>query len=124
RRSAALAELLSAGVSKLPASALWAMLIAVVLGALFAIAEQSPRFKRWAPSPTGLGLGVLLPFASVATIFMGGLIALVWRRLRPEQANALQVPLASGFIAGEAMVAVLVAVGAPLIAALSHLLAR
>ena len=39
RRSAALAELLSAGIDKLPQSALWAMLIAVILGALFAIEE-------------------------------------------------------------------------------------
>ena len=118
RRSAAIAELLSSGIGKLPPSALWAMLVAVILGALFAIAEQSPRLKRWAPSPTGLGLGVLLPFTSVATIFLGGLIALGWRRWWPEQAQAYQVPLASGFIAGEAIVAVLVAVLAPLLALL------
>jgi uncharacterized oligopeptide transporter (OPT) family protein len=118
RRSAALAELLSAGIDKLPQSALWAMLIAVILGALFAIAEQSPKLKRWAPSPTGLGLGVLLPFAAVATIFLGGVIALVWRRANPGQAQAYQVPLASGFIAGEAMVAVLVALLGPAFALL------
>jgi uncharacterized oligopeptide transporter (OPT) family protein len=109
RRSAALAELLSAGIDKLPQSALWAMLIAVAAGALFAIMEENPKLKRWTPSPTGLGLGVLLPFASVTTIFAGGLIAQLWRRLKPEQAKTYQVPLASGFIAGEAMVAVLVA---------------
>jgi len=118
RRSAALAELLSAGIDKLPQSALWAMLIAVILGALFAIAEQSSKLKRWAPSPTGLGLGVLLPFSAVATIFLGGLIALVWRRANPAQAQAYQVPLASGFIAGEAMVAVLVALLGPAFALL------
>ena len=120
RRSAAIAELLSTGVGKLPPSALWAMLIAMILGAAFAVMEQNPRLKRWAPSPTGLGLGVLLPFASVATIFLGGLIALVWRRLRPAQAAAYQVPLASGFIAGEAMVAVGVAVVVPLAPAVQH----
>jgi uncharacterized oligopeptide transporter (OPT) family protein len=109
RRSAALAELLSAGIDKLPQSALWAMLIALLAGALFAIMEENPKLKRWAPSPTGLGLGVLLPFAAVTTIFLGGLIALGWRRARPEQAKAYQVPLASGFIAGEAIVAVAVA---------------
>jgi uncharacterized oligopeptide transporter (OPT) family protein len=118
RRSAALAELLSAGIDKLPQSALWAMLIAVAAGAIFAIMEQSPRMKRWAPSPTGLGLGVLLPFAAVATIFLGGLIALVWRRARPAQAQAYQVPLASGFIAGEAMVAVGVAILVPILVSL------
>jgi uncharacterized oligopeptide transporter (OPT) family protein len=118
RRSAALAELLSAGIDKLPPSALWAMAIALVAGAIFAIMEESPKLKKWAPSPTGLGLGVLLPFASVTTIFAGGLIALVWRRARPAQAQAYQIPLASGFIAGEALVAVLVAVGGLLLGAL------
>jgi uncharacterized oligopeptide transporter (OPT) family protein len=118
RRTAAIVELFSAGLDKLPASALWAMLAAMALGALFAIQEQSPRWKRWAPSPTGLGLGVLLPFASVATIFLGGLIAFFWRRARPEQARMLQIPLASGFIAGEAMMAVLVALLLPLLQAL------
>ena len=111
-------ELFSAGISKLPVSALWAMLAAAALGALFAVLEQHPKLKRYAPSPTGLGLGVLLPFASVATIFLGGLIALVWRRARPEQAKAFQVPLASGFIAGEAMMAVLVALLVPALQAL------
>src|SRR5580704_6939920 len=118
RRSAALAELLSSGIDKLPQSALWAMLIATLAGALFAIMEENPKLKRWTPSPTGLGLGVLLPFASVATIFAGGLIAQLWRRLRPEQAKTYLVPLASGFIAGEAMVAVLVALLGPLLATL------
>ena len=118
RRSAALAELLSAGIDKLPPSALWAMAIALVAGVVFAIMEESPKLKRWAPSPTGLGLGVLLPFASVTTIFAGGLIAQLWRRLRPAQAQAYQVPLASGFIAGEALVAVLVAVGGLILGAL------
>jgi uncharacterized oligopeptide transporter (OPT) family protein len=118
RRSAALAELLSSGIDKLPQSALWAMLIATLAGALFAVMEENPKLKRWTPSPTGLGLGVLLPFASVVTIFAGGLIAQLWRRLRPEQAKTYLVPLASGFIAGEAMVAVLVALLGPLLAAL------
>jgi uncharacterized oligopeptide transporter (OPT) family protein len=63
---------------------------------------------------------VLLPFASVTTIFAGGLIAQVWRRLRPEQAKTYQIPLASGFIAGEAMVAVLVAVLGLALGAGSH----
>jgi len=117
RRTAALVELFSAGLDKLPQSALWAMLVAMLLGALFAIAEQNPKLQRWAPSPTGLGLGVLLPFVSVVTIFLGGLIALVWRRVSPKQAEAYQVPLASGLIAGEAMVAVGVAIVIPLLTA-------
>jgi uncharacterized oligopeptide transporter (OPT) family protein len=118
RRTAGIVELLSGGISKLPQTALWAMLIAVILGAVFAILEQNPSWKRWTPSPTGLGLGALLPFSAVATLFIGGGFATVWRRRYPESAKHYLIPLASGLIAGEALIAVLVAVLVPVLAAL------
>jgi uncharacterized oligopeptide transporter (OPT) family protein len=110
RRSAGFAELFSGGLDKLPPSALWAMLVAALLGALFAVLEQNPRYKTWTPSPTGLGLGMLLPFSSLFTLFLGGAAGAVWQRRHPASAGAYLVPLASGLIAGEAMVAVIVPV--------------
>ncbi len=106
RRTAGFAELLSAGVDKLPASALWAMLVAAILGAVFAVMEQKPSLKRWTPSPVGLSLGMLLPFSSLASLFIGGAAGAIWQRTHPRSAAAYTVALASGFIAGEAMVAV------------------
>jgi uncharacterized oligopeptide transporter (OPT) family protein len=108
RRAAGFAELLSGGVDKLPASAMWAMIIAAVLGAVFAIMETKPALRRYAPSPTGLSLGMLIPFSSVSTLFVGGVISEVWLRRSPRSAAAYLIPLASGLIAGEAMVAVIV----------------
>jgi uncharacterized oligopeptide transporter (OPT) family protein len=110
RRTAGFAELLSGGADKLPVSAMWAMLAFAALGVLFAFLEQRPTWKRWVPSPTGLSLGMLLPFAAIVTLFLGGLGGAIWQRARPRSAAAYLVPLASGFIAGEAMVAVVVPV--------------
>ena len=110
RRTAGFVELLASGVDKLPQSALWAMLISIVLGVLFAVLESRPGLKRWTPSPTGLSLGALLPFTVVSTIFVGGALAEIWKRRSPTTAALYIVPLASGLIAGEAMVAVIVPV--------------
>jgi uncharacterized oligopeptide transporter (OPT) family protein len=110
RRMAGFAELLSGGVSKLPVTAMWAMLAAVVLGIVFAIMETQPRLKRWSPSPTGLSLGLLLPFSSLASMFIGAVAGWAWQKANPKSAQAYLIPLASGLIAGEAMVAVIVPV--------------
>ena len=110
RRMAGFAELLSGGIDKLPVSALWAMLAAAILGVIFAVLEMHPRYKKWAPSPTGLSLGVLLPFSSVATMFIGAVGGWAWARSHPRSAAIYTIPLASGLIAGEAMVAVIVPV--------------
>ncbi len=106
RRAAGFAEILSGGIDKIPESALIAMAIAAVLGILFALAEQDEKWRWAAPSPTGLGLGVLLPFSAVATIFIGAVIGAIWMLVAKRSASVYMIPLASGFIAGEAMIAV------------------
>ncbi|MFM9865483.1 MAG: OPT/YSL family transporter [Micropepsaceae bacterium] len=107
RRAAGFAEILSAGVSALPPFALEAMAIAIVLGIVLALAENT-RWRELVPSPTGLGLGLLLPFAAVATIFVGAVIGAIWWTIAPRSAGVYAIPIASGFIAGEALIAVLV----------------
>jgi uncharacterized oligopeptide transporter (OPT) family protein len=110
RRAAGFAEVLSSGVSALPQTALIAAAIAIVLGIIFALLEQNAKLRMWVPSSTGLSLGLLLPFAAVSTIFVGGVIGALWMAIAPQSARTYMVPLASGFIAGEALIAVLVPV--------------
>jgi uncharacterized oligopeptide transporter (OPT) family protein len=43
-------------------------------------------------------------------MFLGGAAGEVWRRRHPASANLFMIPLASGLIAGEAMIAVIVPV--------------
>jgi uncharacterized oligopeptide transporter (OPT) family protein len=110
---AGFAKLLSAGFSALPHGALTALAIAVVLGILFTVLE-STRWRAWTPSPTGIGIGMLVPASAILTMFLGGVTAAAWNRTAPRQSETHRVPLASGFIAGEALVAVII----PLLVAL------
>lgn len=70
--------------------------------------EAKVRDKTWVPSPTGLGIGMLVPAASVVTMFLGGVVAKLWTRTSPRTSEVTMIPLASGLLAGEALVAVIV----------------
>jgi hypothetical protein len=85
-----------------PTRRLWAAGVAAVLGIIFAILEDRKKIAKYVPSPTGLGLGMLLPFAAISTIFTGSVGGQIWKRVSPGTAAAFLVPLASGLIAGEA----------------------
>ena len=104
---AGFAKLLAGGLSALPHGAIAALAIAVVLGVVFTVLEGT-RWKNKVPSPTGIGIGMLVPASAIITMFLGGLTALAWKRSAPQQAEKHMVPLASGFIAGEAIVAVVI----------------
>jgi len=108
RRTAGFAELLAGGIDKLAPTALWAGLAAAILGVLFAWLELNPRLRKWTPSATGLSLGMLLPFSTLATLFIGGVAQAIWQWRSPASFKTYMIPLASGLIAGEAMAAVVV----------------
>jgi uncharacterized oligopeptide transporter (OPT) family protein len=86
----------------------------VLMGMLFAIA----LIIIGAPSPMLIAVGMYLPFHSTASIFVGGLIAGVFnwmlkrRKASEEEEEAARnkgVLLASGFVAGESLMAVILA---------------
>jgi uncharacterized oligopeptide transporter (OPT) family protein len=104
------AKILSQGGSALHPSALDALMIGAFLGIVFTILEQNKRLRTWVPSPTGIGIGMLVPASYVATMFVGALFDFVARRRAKGNADAWALPLASGFIAGEALIAVILAV--------------
>jgi uncharacterized oligopeptide transporter (OPT) family protein len=108
RQWAAFAEVLSKGIDALPPGALWALGVGTVLGIVLAVLEMKVRRKEWVPSPTGVGIGMLVPASVVVTMFLGGVVAALWTRKGPKSSAAYLVPLASGLIAGEALVAVVV----------------
>jgi uncharacterized oligopeptide transporter (OPT) family protein len=106
RRWAGFAEILSHGTSALPHGAVTALVISVILGVILAVLES--RDVKWVPSPTGVGIGMLVPFAVIVVMFLGGVIDRVWRRANKASNEQYMVPLASGLIAGEAIVAVVI----------------
>jgi uncharacterized oligopeptide transporter (OPT) family protein len=107
---AGFAELLSQGLGALAPSALWALLLAIVVGVLLTLAESSKRLGRFVPSPTAIGLGMLIPGYAVLPMVVGGVAAEIWRRVGARSEEIYNVPLASGFITGEALVLLALAV--------------
>jgi OPT family oligopeptide transporter len=110
RRWVGFATILSKGFSSLHPTALMALGIGAALGILFTVLEQKREIRNWVPSPTGIGIGMLISPAPIVTIFLGGCIEWIWRKISPESASKYVIPLASGLIAGEAIIAVVLAI--------------
>jgi uncharacterized oligopeptide transporter (OPT) family protein len=102
------AELLAGGIASLPPDRIYAFVIGCVVGIVLTLLEQ--KYKTWTPSPTGLGIGMLVPGSVVFTMVLGGFLQKLWQRADPRRADKLGTPLASGLIAGEAIAAVVVAI--------------
>jgi uncharacterized oligopeptide transporter (OPT) family protein len=107
QRFVGFATLLSKGIGALPHGALNALVISAVIGVVMTLLEET-KYKKWVPSPTGIGIGVLVPGSAIVSMFVGGLLAEFWRMLNPNQYDKHVTPLASGFIAGEAIIAVVI----------------
>jgi putative OPT family oligopeptide transporter len=98
---AGFAELLNRGFDQLPRGCFTAMLLALVLGVLLTVLE--PRWHKYVPSPTGVGLGMLIPGYSTMPMVLGGIAGYLWAKRAPQSEQTYSTPLASGFIAGEAL---------------------
>ena len=106
RRLAGFAEVLSKGFSALPRGALAALAVGTLVGIAIAVLEH--RKVSWVPSATGMGIAMMVPAAVVFVMFLGGLVEVAWRRLSPTTYETFLPPVASGFIAGEALIAVVI----------------
>ncbi len=101
------AQVLKDGANALPTSALYAAILFSILGLVLTVLESRPKLRKYVPSPTAVGIGILVGFNVVFTMVLGGIIAAVWERRHKASADVYLLPLASGLIAGEAIVAVL-----------------
>ncbi|HZM62912.1 MAG TPA: OPT family oligopeptide transporter [Vicinamibacterales bacterium] len=86
------------------------MLTSVAVGAVIGVAltvlEQRKEWRRFIPSPTGMGIAMVIPVNAVTMIFIGALADTIWSKISPATHERYSIPIASGLIAGEALVAV------------------
>lgn len=106
-RVANFAEFLTQGGSALGKYAGTATVIFAILGIAIAIAETT-KLRKYLLSATAVGIGMVVPGSVVLSMVIGGLIQHLWETTRPKDAARYSAPLASGLIAGEAIVAVLI----------------
>ena len=87
----------------------WIM-TSVTIGALIGIGltllEQNKSWRPFVPSPTGMGIAMLIPINAVTMIFVGAAADSIWAKTAPAAHERYSIPVASGFIAGEALVAI------------------
>ena len=106
----AVAELFRVGIGNLHPFAREGIAIGLLAGTALAVVEWLfPKARRWLPSATGLGLGMLLPVSTSIAFVLGAGLAWAFERLDKRQADRFVIPIASGVIAGESIVGVLVA---------------
>ena len=108
-----------AGVSKAFAGGLGALhptsrvaiMVGLALGVTLALLEKfAPRRLRpLLPSPSGLGIALVVPGSNCVAMFLGAAIAEGLRRKRPALAEKTVVPVASGLIAGESLMGIVIA---------------
>ena len=99
------------GVDALPQSARLAVVIGLALGVVLAIMEKlTPKhLKVYVPSPSGIGIAMVIPGSNAVAMFIGAAIAAWMRKKRPALAERLVVPVSSGLIAGESLMGILIA---------------
>jgi uncharacterized oligopeptide transporter (OPT) family protein len=112
-----MAVLLSQGWSALPQGAVLWTVIAAVVGILIPLLQHYGRIE-WLPSAGGFGLGLILPGTLIVPMAVGGIAGWLWERQHKPSHERYAVTVASGFIAGEAILGGLVI---PLIPAVSWL---
>jgi len=114
---AGVSKVLVDGVSALHPAARGAAGIGFLLGIALVLAERwAPRKVRpFVPSASGVGIAMVIPGYNSIAMALGGFIAEMIKRKNPALADRAVVPVASGFIAGESLmgvfIAVLIAVG-------------
>ena len=105
------AELLSKGIGSLDMSARVGAMWGGFVGLMIPLAERRfPKAKRFIPSPMGLGLAFVITGYNSISMFVGALIALLLEKWRPKVADDYTVPVASGIIAGESLMAIVITV--------------
>ncbi len=105
------AELLALGLSSLDITARWALAAGGLIGILIPLLERllPVKARPFVPSAMGLGLAFVIPFWNTLSIFVGALIAWVMTKQARDLASTYIIPVASGLIAGESLVGVMIA---------------
>jgi OPT family oligopeptide transporter len=102
----AVAEALAHGIGFVPPLARVGMLVGGMLGIILVLLDHfaSKKLKPYVPSPMGLGLSWVFPFANSFSFFVGAVIAAIWSKVAKKSADSFIIPIASGAIAGESLI--------------------
>jgi uncharacterized oligopeptide transporter (OPT) family protein len=105
------------GVSELPRSAVIAIFVGAIVGVVLPLIERftPANARKYLPSATAMGLAWVIPFQNAFSFFIGACIAMAWFRLHKKSSENYNVPVASGLVAGESLMAAALAITATVV---------
>ena len=104
----------------LPISAIWAIVIGAIVGvALPVIGKLFPKVGFYLPSAMGLGLSWIMYFENSLSFAIGAVLMAAWGKFNQKKSDLYGIPIASGFIAGESLVAALIAIACTVVGLLA-----
>jgi OPT family oligopeptide transporter len=104
---AAVARALSKGFEALEPAKLWSIAVGGAIGIVFSLLPMVfPRQQKYLPSASGFGLAWIFQWYYGVLFFLGAVIAYVWQKKSPARAGEFLYPVASGVLAGGALMGV------------------
>jgi putative OPT family oligopeptide transporter len=110
----AVAEVLTQGISKLPVSAQWAVIIGGLMGIVLEALRVTTKGRFWL-SGVGIGLATVIPFNTCLAMFLGALFFWLaqqkWENTKTWANHVLvqnMEPICAGIIAGGAIMGIIV----------------
>ena len=104
----------------LPVTAIWAIVIGALIGVALPVAGKLfPKAESYLPSAMGLGLSWVMVFENSLSFAIGAVLVVGWTRLSKKAAENYYVPIASGLIAGESLIAAIIAIACTVVGLLA-----
>jgi putative OPT family oligopeptide transporter len=108
---AGVAKILAGGLDALPPGAAQGIVAGAVAGVAIALIEElvPKAYKKYTLSSAAVGIAWIVPGWNSVSLFLGAFLAWAIARRYPAKAERYTVAIASGLIAGESLIAVLIA---------------
>jgi len=106
----AMAKLLADGIDSLPPHAMTAAAIGGIIGFAMPFVAKIKGVGKWLPSPIALGIAFMVTPYSALSMWLGAVITSYYNKKNPAAVESYGASLASGLIAGEGLMMVVVAI--------------
>jgi putative OPT family oligopeptide transporter len=103
----AVAKALSHGLAALEPIKVWSIVIGGAVGIIFSVLPMIfPKQQKFMPSAAAFGLAWVFQWYYAMLFFIGAIVAYIWQRKAPKNAEEFTYPVASGVIAGGSLMGV------------------
>jgi OPT family oligopeptide transporter len=107
----AMAELLAKGIKSLPPHAMTAAVVGAVVGVVIpVVGALNRKIGKWLPSPIALGIAFMVTPYSSLSMWLGALLTYLYNKKHADKVDRFGASLASGLIAGEGLMMVVIAI--------------